>query len=76
MASKKSLRLRLALIAKFDQLSARLEAGDQSAIEDAHSHLAGLIVSDDTPTLALVIRAFARVLDEQQSEVDESGVHW
>ena len=68
-----NLKLRLALIAKFDQLSARLENGDESAVEEAHDHIGGLLLSDDTGTLALVMQAFARVLESFQGEVDSES---
>ena len=73
MATPSNLRLRVQLISKFDQLAIRLEDGDEAAIEEAHSHLAGLILCDDTGTLALVMKALRTVLEDFQGEIDSHG---
>ncbi len=73
MPSPANLRLRLQLIAQFDQLAERLADGDQSALAEAHDRIAGLTLCDDCDTLASVFRALARVLEEQQGEIDRGG---
>ena len=76
MATPDNLKLRLALIAKFDQLSARLADSDESAIEPAHFHIRGLLECTDCPTLALTMEALARVLESFQGEVDEDHLRF
>lgn len=70
MATPENLRLRVALIAKFDQLACRLADGDETAIEEAHDHICGLIVCEDCGTLSLVMKALASVLESFQGEAD------
>ena len=76
MATPENLRLRLQLIAKFDQLASRLADGDEAAIEDAHNHIAGLIVCNDMPTLGLVMKALSQVLESFQGEIDANRPEW
>ena len=76
MPTPETLRLRLRLISKFDQLAARLEAGDETAVEAAHDHICGLVVCDDASTLALVMKALAGVLSDFQDEIDENGYRY
>ena len=74
--SPENLRLRIQLIAKFDQLQSRLSNGDESAIEEAHSHICGLIVCRDMPTLSLIMKALGTVLTDMQDELDSEKQHW
>jgi hypothetical protein len=62
MPTPENLKLRVQLIAKFDQLRSRLESGDEAAIEEAQNHISGLIVCDDMPTLALAMKCLAGLL--------------
>lgn len=66
----RNLKLRVQLIATFDQLSSRLTDGDETAIEEAHSHIAGLVLCDDMPTLALTMKALSSMLESFQGEID------
>jgi hypothetical protein len=70
MPQPENLRLRAQLIAEFDQLAERLAHGDRTAVADAHDIICGLTLCDDLDTLAQVMRALARVLEEQQAEID------
>ena len=73
MPSPESLRIRVQLIHTFDQLAERLANGDASAIEEAQDRIAGLAICDDPYVLSLVMRAMARVLTDQQEELDRGG---
>jgi hypothetical protein len=73
MATPENLKIRLQLISRLDQLASRLDDGDETAIDEARDHLCGLIVSNDTETLALVMKALASVLEGFQGEVDANS---
>lgn len=73
MPTPANLRLRLKLLSDFDQLVARLEARDDSAIKEAQDRLYGIALTEDPGTLALIFRALARVLEEQQPAIDAGG---
>jgi hypothetical protein len=68
--TSKQLRQRIQLIGTLDQLASRLDDGDETAIEAAHSHIAGFVLCDDMPTLSMAMRALAHVLEEFQAECD------
>ena len=74
--SKENLRLRVQLIAKFDRLAAQLADGDTTAIEEAHSHIAGLMVCQDCGTLSLAMKALAGMLTGMQEELDSEKYRW
>jgi hypothetical protein len=73
MATPENLRLRLQLIAKFDQLSARLDAGDETAIDEARDHICGLVICEDTETMSLIMKALSSVLEGFQGQVDANS---
>ena len=73
MPTSETLRRRLQLIAEFQQLQARLEAGDETAIEPATDILIGVSITKDCGTLALVMKALAETLAGFQGELDREG---
>lgn len=73
MPRPENLRLHLKLLSDLDQLAARLEAGDQSAVAEAQDRLYGVALCNDPITLALVMKALAKVLADFQQEIDAGG---
>ena len=50
--------------------------GDTTAIEEAHSHIAGLMVCQDCGTLSLAMKALAGMLTGMQEELDSEKYRW
>jgi len=73
MPTPRNLRLRLKLISQFDQLAERLTHGDETALEEAKDRLFGIATACDCDVMSQVMKAMARVLEEQQQEIDRGG---
>ena len=73
MPQPETLRVRLQLMSRFEQLAERLEHGDTTAIRAAQDHLYGVALCGDTYTLGLVFRALTQVLSDMQQEIDAGG---
>jgi hypothetical protein len=76
MPRPESLRLRVALISTFDQLAARLADHDESALLEAVDRLQGIALTADCDVMSQVMKAMARVLEEQQGQIDNAGFQW
>ena len=76
MASPQSLKTRLALMSKFEQLAARLSDGDESAVEDARECLVGIEMAATCSTMAMIFKALVAVLGDMQGEIDAAGFRY
>ena len=71
--SPKTLRTRLRLMNKFEQLVERLKRGDPAAVKDAQDHLYGVALCADPDVLAITFQALIGVLNSFQGKIDSAG---
>ena len=74
MPTSESLRLRIRLIAEFEQLAERLAHGNETTVEEAQNRLYGAAMAANVDTLALIMKALATVPSQMQDEIDRGGL--